>query len=761
MVKKLTPEDVIYNISPRDKRADKNNIYDKMYVDIKNGIDIKDRGYNIYVVDDFSTDMLKDIKSYVNYLLSRKSSPKDICYVTGKDRDIPQSIIINNGFGKKLYDCIEEIKKIYRDIIYKFYNALDIEERDFIIEDARNEKKAIINKILSEAEEKGFELKPLEAGFNFIPLKEGKPITEEEYDELHESQKEDILSKMKELKSSTKIVFTKLKDIEEKEIKSLKECFKDYIENATEEKKYSYMNEFEGVPEAVVYIYKVFDDIKEEIVKNYTSSYEKDSEKIIAILFKYCVNVIVDNSTNNKPLTIYEDDPKLSNLLGSIEYQNHGGNYVTDVSLIKAGSLLKANEGCVIIRIKDLIEKPMAYYYLKKVLLNGTVRLDYTKDHLELISLRGLNPEPIQVDLKIILIGDYETYNILYNLDEDFKELFKIKAEYNPIVSINDNSIRYVEKIVKSFLNCEKDKEISSAAFKEICRQLSRKADNRNKLYISPKDIKQILILTCNNADKTDDKYINDENVREVVCKREIIEEEIIKNYKEKKILMDFSKSKVGQINALSVVSLGNKDVGKPIRLTCTCHKGSGNIVDIQKENSMSGNIHSKSISILKGLMGEIFGGYDRIPVDFYLCFEQVYGKLEGDSASVAETLCMISALTKIPIKQNIGVTGSINQFGEIQPVGGIKDKIEGFYRVCNSYNSGNGYSVAIPENNKDDIVLNYDVEKAVIEGNLFVYTIENIKDAVKVLMDEQWDDVIKKAWIEMKKYDIKRERRH
>ncbi|MCR6678492.1 Lon protease family protein, partial [Escherichia marmotae] len=157
---------------------------------------------------------------------------------------------------------------------------------------------------------------------------------------------------------------------------------------------------------------------------------------------------------------------------------------------------------------------------------------------------------------------------------------------------------------------------------------------------------------------------------------------------KQNKILIDYSKSKVGQINALSVVSLGNKDVGKPIRLTCTCHKGSGNIVDIQKENSMSGNIHSKSISILKGLMGEIFGGYDRIPVDFYLCFEQVYGKLEGDNASVAETLCMISALTKIPIKQNIGVTGSINQFGEIQPVGGIKDKIEGFYRVCNSYNS-------------------------------------------------------------------------
>ncbi|URZ06358.1 AAA family ATPase [Clostridium felsineum] len=761
MIRKLTPEEVIYNINFRNKGTSKFNIYDKLYVDIKRGIDIKDKGYNIYLVDNFSDEMLNNIKSYVNYILSKRDRPKDICYVTGEDENEPESMILNNGFGQKLYKCIEDIKKVYKDIIYKFYNSLDIEERDLVIEEARSNKKNVINKILEEAEEAGFELKTSEAGFNFIPLKEGKAITEDEYEALNEEEKENILSNMKKLKNSTKVVFEKLKTIEEKELEDLKECFKDYIENNIEGKKYAHMSEFETIPEAVVYIYKVFDDIKEEVIKNYTSNYEKDSERIFSLLLKYYVNVIVDNSSNDKPVVIFEDDPKLSNLLGNVEYKNLNGNYVTDLSLIKAGSILKANEGCIIIRVRDLIEKTHSYYYLKKVLLNEKIRFDYNKDHFEIISLKGLLPKPVKINVKVILIGDYETYNILYNLDEDFRELFRIKAEFNPVVDIDENSIRCVEKMVDTFLHCKNNKEISTSAFKEICKHLSRIADDRNRLHILPKEIKRILTLTCNNADKDSDKYINDENVRKVIYKEEIIEEEIIKNYKDNKILMDFFGEKIGQINALSVISFGYKDMGKPIRVTCTCQKGNGNIIDIQKENSMSGNIHSKSISILKGLLGEIFGGYDRLPVDFYLSFEQVYGKLEGDSASVAETVCMLSALSKVPIKQNVGVTGSINQFGEIQPVGGVKDKIEGFYKIANLYRRNEAYSVIIPQSNMDSIVLNYEVEKAVIEKRFNIFTAENIKDAVEILMDSNWEEVNKKAKLEMKKYEIKRERRH
>lgn len=761
MVKKLTPEELIYNTNLANKRISKFNAYDKLYNLIEDGLNIKDAGYNIYLIDDSNIDVINNIKSYVNNILSRKNSPNDICYVTGEDENEPESMIVNNGYGKKLFECVEEIKKLYKDIIYKFYNGLGIEERDIILEKAQNEKKKIINRIVKEAEEKGFDLRPSDGGFNFVPLKDGEPLTEGEYDSIDEPEREKILKNMKQLKESTKVIFSNLKGIEENEIKDLKECLRKYIEIETKENKYNFMNCFEGIPEAVVYIYKVFNDIKKRIVENYSSNYEKDSEKIISILFKYYVNVIVDNSENKKPIVIYEGDPCLSNLLGSIKYVNHEGNYAADLRLIKAGSLLKANDGCVIIRAKDILEKPASYYYLKKVLLSGKIRLDYNREHFDLISLNTLKPKSIDVNVKIILIGDYETYNLLYNMDEDFRELFKVRAEYNPVVEINEDVIKHIEDEAYKFLKCGKNKDISSAAFKEIYKHLSRLAGSRSKILISTKELKKILVLCCHNTDKNGEKCITDESVRNVIYRENIIEEEINKSYVEKKILMDFSGSKIGQINGLSVISLGYAEFGKPIRITCTCRRGSGNIIDIQKENSLSGGIHSKSISILKGLMSEIFGGYNKIPVDLCVCFEQIYGKLEGDSASVAETISMLSALSKIPIKQNISVTGSINQFGEVQAVGGINEKIEGFYKISRLYNSENKYAAVIPQSNQDDIVLNYNVEKSIIEGDFYVYTITDIKDAVKILMDADWEDMLKKAKIEMKKYETNRERNH
>ncbi|PJI09890.1 MULTISPECIES: AAA family ATPase [Clostridium] len=761
MVKKLTPEELVYNIDLTNKRTSKFNAYDKLYDLIEKGLNINDKGYNIYLIDDPNVDVINNIKSYINDVLSRKNSPKDICYVTGKNKNEPESMVINNGYGKKLFECVEEIKKLYKDIIYKFYNGLEVEERDVILEKAQNGKKKIINKIVKEAEEKGFDLKPSDGGFNFVPLKDGEPLTEGEYDNIDEVEREEILKNMKQLKESTKVIFTNLKNIEENEISDLKECLRKYIESETKENKYNFMNCFEGIPEAVVYIYKVFNDIKKMMIENYSSNYEKDSEKIVKILLKYHVNVIVDNSENTKPTVIYEDDPCPSNLFGNIEYVNHDGSYDADVRLIKAGSLLKANDGCLIIRAKDILERPTSYYYLKKVLLSGKIRPNYGREHFEVISLNTLKPKPVDISVKIILVGDYETYNLLYSLDEDFRELFKVRAEYNPVVEINEAIIKYIENEVYKFIKCKRNNNISSAALKEIYKYLSRLAGSKNKLLISPNKLKKILTLCCYNADKNGEKCITDDNIRNVIYKKSIIEEEINENYVEKKILMNFSGSRIGQINGLSVISLGYAELGKPIRITCTCSRGSGNIVDIQKENSLSGSIHSKSISILKGLMNEIFGGYNKIPVDFHVCFEQIYGKLEGDSASVAEIVSILSALSKIPIKQNIAVTGSINQFGEVQPIGGVNEKIEGFYEISRLYNSKSNYAVVIPQNNQDNIILNYDLEKSIIEGDFSVYTMTNIKDAVKILMDTNWEDMLKKSSLEMKKYGASKERNH
>ena len=303
-------------------------------------------------------------------------------------------------------------------------------------------------------------------------------------------------------------------------------------------------------------------------------------------------------------------------------------------------------------------------------------------------------------------------------------------------------------------------KEPTKGAIKELAKYLSRKGQSRNKVYFDSSELKKILMLANNDVKKSRRKYIDQEDIISVAYPTELIEEDIMDNYRENKVLISLSGNAVGKINGLSVIDLGYASFGKPIRITCSCYKGNGEIIDAQKEGNLSGKIHNKAISILKGLMNNLIGGYESLTVDFHLSFEQIYGLVEGDSASVGEAICMISALSKIPIKQNIAVTGSINQFGEVQPIGGVNEKIEGFYKACKVLDDISEKAVVIPEANKEDIVLNTHIEKDILEGKFKIYTISNIRDAIEVLMDIGDKDskfVISKMKRELKKYETKK----
>lgn len=493
----------------------------------------------------------------------------------------------------------------------------------------------------------------------------------------------------------------------------------------------------------------------------YSLNYDEDEEKINEIISKYAVNIIVDNSENKTPQVIYEEDPSINNLLGNIEYENHNNVYTTDVSLIKAGSMLNANGGCLIIRANSLFTNSNAYYYLKKSLISGKVNLDYNRGYLELLSLSSLKPEPININEKVILIGDYETYDVLYNYDEDFKKIFKVRAEYEPVVDINEGTKKALISNIYNLCEINKLKKPTSSAIKEIAKYLSRKAENRNKLFLDDIEINKLLMLSNNRVANEQKETIDAEDLQEVAYSQENIQREILDNYREKKILVKVNGTAVGQINALSVIDTGYFRFGKPIRITCSCYKGDGNIIDVQKESNLSGNIHSKSINILKGYINKFATAYSRLPVDFHLSFEQLYGKIDGDSASVAEIISILSSLSKIPVKQNIAVTGSINQFGEVQPIGGVNEKIEGFFNICKTIDCTVNKGVLIPYSNKDDIVLNHEVEAEIEKGNFHIYTMDTVEDAVEVLMgdghinaSEVFDHISK----EVKKYSSKKQ---
>ena len=450
----------------------------------------------------------------------------------------------------------------------------------------------------------------------------------------------------------------------------------------------------------------------------------------------------MDNSEIEHPRVIYEEDPIISNLIGNIEYRNTNGSYTTDISLINAGSLIKANGGCLILRLSSLVSSGSSYYYLKKALTHGIVDYNYTKNYLDVLSIAGLKPGSIPVDVKVILIGDYESYEILFDKDEDFKRIFPIKIEADTEIKYDSFSRNSIISMIESKIKKDKLLKINDDAVDEIIKYLARIAGDRRKISVDDYYLNRILYLAHNNAQIEDRKEITREDIIDIAYEEEKILDEVIESYRSKKILFTTTGEKVGIVNALAVVGTGSYSFGKPMRVTCLALQGEGRIIDIQKECKLSGSIHEKSISILQGLLSSLLSPYEKLPVDLQLSFEQTYGMVEGDSASVAEIICILSALSKRPIRQNIAVTGSINQFGEIQPIGGVNEKIEGFHRVCREIDTIENKAVLIPSTNVNELILTGEVEEDIRTGKFHIYTMENLDDAIEVLILNKGESV-------------------
>ncbi|MPQ42268.1 AAA family ATPase [Clostridium tarantellae] len=760
MIKELTPQEVIYNLNFTEVITREEKDCSVEYIDVcesvEQALNIRNPGFNVYLVDSFSKEKLNKIVSHVESILKKKNKPKDICYVTLDDIRMPKVLFLSNGIGQVLKNRLDAVKNFYYDKTFLFYNSSTNKEKEDIINDIQRKRSDYIGGLIKAAKEEGFDLKATSSGFAFIPLLDGEAITEDEFDELEDDSKGDISIKAGKLKEGAEGVLNKLKDMELNSIEKLKSILRDYLKEESKYIREDMEEEFKDEEKAIKYLNDVCDSIEKALITNYTMNFEDDEDGIEEVISKYVINIIIDNKEHSYPRVIFEEDPTMSNLMGTIEYENHNGTYLTDVSLIKGGSILEANEGCLILRLNSLLNNDGSYYYLRRALLNNKISYDFNRGYLEILSLNGLNPQPIPIDVKVILIGDSESFDVLYNYDEDFKSIFKIKAEFSPYVDINDftkySLVENINKIAKEnkLLNLEKD------VINEIGKFLSRKASDKNKLYWDITEVEKILLLANDLALSKNNINITKNELYEVVYKMSKFEVDYLEMYKNKKILIETNEKIIGSINGLSVIDLGYLSFGKPLRITCVCYKGSGRIIDVQRESNLSGNIHQKSISILKGFLSNFLNIYSTIPVDFHLSFEQIYGRLEGDSASVAEVIAMLSALSKIPSKQNIAITGSINQFGQIQPIGGVTEKVEGFFNVCKTVDSYKGKGVLIPESNKDELILNSEVESAIEKGEFKIYTMKEINDAIILLLggeDLSFEDIATKISCELNKF--------
>ena len=654
MKKELTPNEILFDLSiPEDDEfKDIQGIpeFNEAYKRISRALSIDKEGYNLYLIDSFSKDKLKELINYIENKYKDLNSPKDICYVTIGDEKKPEAIFVANGKGNKLKETVEEIKNAYLEIVDDFYKESTEEEKDFLVEEIQGRRTECINELMESAKKDGFEVKASSKGFAFIPLNGEEAMTEKEYDNLEEDKKEIIVENAGKLKKRAEVILEELKNLEMKSMKKLKKIYTKFLINNMEEYKDEALIEFITDDDSYEYLEKLFTSIEENIVECYTMSLEDDENEIYEVLNKYDVKVIVDNSKNFSPPVIFEEDPNLNNLIGTIEYENHNGVYTTDISLITAGSILKANEGCLILRLSSLATNPTSYYYLKKILLSNTLSFDNNKSYMEFINVSGLKPASIPIKLKVIIIGDYESYDILYNSDEDFKKLFPLKAEFSSVVEISDDVIKTVTSEINNKIRKDELLKVTSDGLREIFKYLCRKASCKNKLFVEKYTIERLLLLANHYAVETKSDKITEKEIIEVAYEEEDILKEMMKLYTEKKVLISVKGERVGAINGLAVLDTGYYTFGKPMRITCVAYKGTGRIVDIQKESNLSGKIHEKSINILKGLLTNILNPYEETPVDFHLSFEQTYGLVEGDSASIAEIISILSALSRRPI---------------------------------------------------------------------------------------------------------------
>ena len=765
MKKELTFQEVKFNFKFKENK-EKGSVtmipeIDGEYEKIARALNINREGYNIYLIDSFSKEKLVKLQAYVREQYKYLAPPKDICYVVLEDYKKPEVLFVSNGNGNKLKDAVEGVRNNYIELIEEFYNSSKEDEKDELIEEIQNKRNSYISELMEMAKKENFEVKVTNKGFAFLPLINGKVISEREYDNLDREKKDMIVAKATVLKKKAEIVLGKLKDIEVKSITKLKEVYSDFLTKEMEDYKDEVLFEFIDDDNAYEYLEKLFVLMEKDIIESYTMDIDEDEEKLYEVINKYNVHLLVDNSKTYHPPVIYEEDPNSNNLMGFLEYENHNGVYTTDISLINSGSLLKANGGCLIIRMNSLASNGYAYYHLKKALMTNKVTYDASKSYLDILSINTLKPQPVPINVKVILIGDMDTYDTLYNLDEDFSKLFPLRAEFYPIVDVNENAVNYVNRAINNKIKENNLMPITEEGRNEIIKYLSRSASRKTKINIDTTEIDKVIILANYNAKKRNSLLIDGDDIRKFAYYKERIEEEYDKLYEESKIILSVTGEKIGVINGLSVLDTGYHSFGKPVRITCIAHKGSGRIIDIHKESKLSGKIHDKSVNIIRGLVSNIINSYEDIPVDFYLNFEQSYGVIDGDSASVAEVLCILSALTKKPIKQNISITGSINQLGEVQAIGGVNEKIEGFFKVCKFIDDYKGKGVLIPSSNKDELILMPEVEKAIEDGDFHIYTMDTLDDAIETLILKENETIEEFYFIlkeEIKKYRSKKE---
>ncbi|OEG61977.1 lon-related putative ATP-dependent protease [Halanaerobium congolense] len=732
------------------------------------GMRVDKNGYNIFMVGESGTGKSTYAKNMTEEKAAEMEQPKDILYVFNfSEPEEPRVMRVPAGMGNDLKNDMDKIIEELQEEIPRAFEGEEYEkERKEILNEYQPKSNKLMQEFESSAKERGFLLQNTSQGLVPVPIDEdGEPISREDFQEMDEDKKEEIRNESQKIQNEISQVMREIRSIKEKAQDELSALEKKIGISIVQPIICHLKNQYEDCEEIADYLEEVQDDIVDNIDRFRNENDNNQQNPFLAMqqnddgsfFVRYQINIFVNNSKTDGAPVIYEKNPTYYNLFGKIEGKSQFGTITTNFTMIRSGSLHRANGGFLIVHAKDLLTNPFCWDTLKRALINQEITVENIGEQYRSVPIITLKPEAVELDLKIIMIGSPYIYYLLYNYDDEFSELFKIKADFDTEMTRNKENIAKFADFISSVIKRDQLKEFSSGAVAAMIDFSSRLTGDREKLSTKFNEIIEILYESDVWADSYGEEVVSASSVKKAIDEKEmrsnLLEEKIQEQIDRDHLLLDVSGQEVGQINGLSVYQAGNYSFGRPARITARSYLGKEGVINIEREAKMSGRIHSKGVMILTGYLGGKYAQKTPLSLTASIAFEQSYGGVDGDSATCAEVVALLSSLSGMPIRQDIAITGSMNQKGVIQPIGGVNEKIEGFFKVCQAKGLTGEQGVIIPQRNLDNLMLEEEVIAAVENKEFNLYSIEEIDQALEIMLGEEAEKVHSAVQEKLKEY--------
>ncbi len=711
------------------------------------GLDMQGSGFNLFLAGDPGTGRATTIRGILKKRAAQESPPQDWCYVNNfRAPDNPISLSLPVGRGSELAVDMGELLDGVRTDIPKALDSKEYENnRASIVSEFQEKNGELFGALEKEAVKKGFALQRTVSGLVMVPQKEGRNYTQEEYEALDSEARELLDSVGSDLTEQLNDVLRQVRENEKGAKDALVQLDRDLGLAAVGHHIEPLKEKYAEFPKVIAYL----DAVLEDIVLN-LEDFKPQTPQPSPIpglklphqepsFERYEVNVFVDNRETVGAPVVFETNPTYNNLFGRIEHvMQMGGVATTNFTLIKPGALQRANGGYLIIDAREVLINPFAWDAMKRCIRSGEIRIEDVLEQYRFMTVASLKPEPVPLQSKIIMIGSPWIYYLLFYLEPDYRKFFKVKADFDSRIARTPDIMREYALFVASHCRNEKLLPFHKSGVAGLLEHSARIVEDQGRLSSQFMEIADLIREASYWARKEESGHVTREivqrAVREKTYRSNRVEERLQEMFDDGTILCDTDGSEVGQINGLSVMTIGDYMFGRPSRVTARTFLGKAGMVNIEREVKLSGPIHDKGVMILTGYLGGKYAQDQPLAMSASICFEQSYEGVEGDSASSTELYALLSALAEVPVRQGIAVTGSVNQLGKVQPIGGVNFKIEGFFAVCKAKGLTGEQGVMIPRSNERHLMLNDEVVEAVRGGQFNIWSVESIDQGIEIL---------------------------